>query len=321
MHPTRLLLTAALLGTASAAPLPTTRADLLSDISLQNYQISRQAVTTGAVGAGQLTTLRDLTTGSSLILNSPRANGPVMSAVLQTRNESAALAFTAATTGRPDLVNVMKRLYARKEGTFEDPRFKLSVRQLDGRMRVSVAVNLRPPEQFSADEPVIQAGKAGAGTVRIFTDYGCPYCKELALNALPQWKKTFPDVRFTVHAAPNTRLHPRADRAALYAQCVYLTRPASFAAFETRLYAQAAAWMNDATGAAFGRLVTAAGADVKAVTKCTLGGSARRAVEGMTAQTRALKLNGTPTVYVNGVAMQNWTDTAELRRLLSVTVR
>ena len=313
-----LALLAALLGSASAiSVLPTARDGLLREPLFTGYTRTYASTINGPlVSTGN----ESLSGPNGQYLSLSLVGTTVTTATLHTPDTTTALAFTGLLTDNAELLNRVRTALQKGQGTVTNERFTISVSRPDGTpplYRVEVRSPVMPPTRFSADAPLIQRGKPGAGVINVYTDYGCPYCRQWATTTLPTWKQLYPDVTIRAQAAPNDRAHPGSGRAALYALCVSLTSPASVDAFETALYTRTD-WQTRTPDAALRRAASLAGARDRDVLTCVASPAARTALATMQRQGAALNVPGTPTVYVNGVPMQRWWDTNELKALLQV---
>lgn len=313
-----LALLAALLGSAHAVSvLPTHRDTLLREPLLSSFTRVSATRIPGPLGSTATESLRG-PDGQVLTLN--LLKNTVTSATLITPGLTTAQAFTGLLTDNSDLLKQVTGALGRGQGTYRNERFQVDVTRTSGTppmYRVEIRSPVQAPTRFSADAPLVQRGKPGAGVINVYTDYGCPYCQEWATTALPYWKQTHPNVTIRAQAAPNERTHPGSTRAALYALCVSITAPRAFDAFETALYARRD-WRTRTPDAALLRAATLSGASRQNVLTCVTSPAAKAAVQTMQRQARALNVPGTPTVYVNGVAMQRWWDMNEFKTLLSI---
>lgn len=162
-----------------------------------------------------------------------------------------------------------------------------------------VKVALEPPPPAPAEAirgpmtPAIGPSSA-AVTVVVFSDYLCPYCKSLS-HTLEDLRGRYPsDVRIVYRQFP---IHPRADRLAEAALCA--EEQGQFAAYHKLLF--------DRTGVSddeLAPLATEAGLDRLAFTACLGSERHRQNVDDDLAEGKRLLIQGTPTLFVNGVRLE-----------------
>jgi protein-disulfide isomerase len=159
--------------------------------------------------------------------------------------------------------------------------------------------------------------------VREFSDFQCPFCARFAQEALPFIKESLlarGDVRFEYHHFPLDSIHANARPAAEAAECVVEANDAdSFWTYHDALFERLQAWrgLSDPT-AYFVRLAEEVGLKSEGVRACIEARAFASEVEASFQQARMLGLRGTPTVFVNGLRMQNPFDFAEYERALEL---
>lgn len=184
-----------------------------------------------------------------------------------------------------------------------------------------------PTDAFGAPAGSLGPDDASV-TVRVFSDFECPFCRRYALEVQPMVEETVlagADVRFEFHHFPLTSIHAHAQPAAEAAQCVQTAAGEdAFWAFHDRLFETQDAWAGAADAdAQFGRTLESVldgqpEAQVQAQ-RCIEERASRDAVEASTARARELGLSGTPTVFVGPYRMTNFGDGAAYQRLIRLT--
>jgi protein-disulfide isomerase len=162
-----------------------------------------------------------------------------------------------------------------------------------------VKVNLDPPPPAPAEAihgpmtPVIGSATAPV-TFVVFSDYLCPYCKSLS-RTLDTLLARYPaDVRVIYRQFP---VHPHADRLAEAALCA--DEQGHFSAYHRLLFERPAAGDDD-----LAPLATEAGLDRLAFTACLGSERNRVRVEDDLNEGKRLLIQGTPTLFVNGVRFE-----------------
>jgi protein-disulfide isomerase len=184
-----------------------------------------------------------------------------------------------------------------------------------------------PGDAFGAPAGSIGPDDA-AVTVRVFSDFECPFCRRYALEVQPMVEDTVlagADVRFEFHHLPLTSIHTNAQPAAEAAQCVQTAAGQdAFWAFHDRLFETQDAWAGAADAdAQFSRTLASVldgqpEAQLQAES-CIEERASRDAVEASTARARELGVSGTPTVFVGPYRMTNFGDAAAYQRLIRLT--
>lgn len=159
--------------------------------------------------------------------------------------------------------------------------------------------------------------------VREFSDFQCPFCARFAQEALPFIKEELlarGDVRFEYHHFPLDSIHANARPAAEAAECVAEANDEdAFWTYHDALFARLEAWRNlgDPT-AYFVRLADEVGLVTEGVRECIEARAFAGEVEASFQQARMLGLRGTPTVFVNGLRVQNPFDVTEYERAMAL---
>jgi protein-disulfide isomerase len=148
------------------------------------------------------------------------------------------------------------------------------------------------------DHPSIGPAKACV-TVAEFSDYECPHCRELS-DILKQVEPRFPQVRFAFLDFPLEQIHPWAMNAALAGRCAYQQKPAAYAKFRRSIFENQAQITPDDASDELLKLATQAGLDANGIQACMASAATRKEVDADLALGKQLKVNSTPTVFVNG---------------------
>jgi protein-disulfide isomerase len=195
---------------------------------------------------------------------------------------------------------------------------------VSGKAPHQVSMNLRLPEvpENVFPETLHALGPRDAKyVIREFSDFQCPFCKDFSAEMLPQIKEVFlarEDVRFEFHHFPLESIHANAFPAAEAAECVTAAnKPTDFWTYHDALFERQQAWqaLGDPT-AYFVRLAADIGLSEEGVRRCLdrrlFADEVRAAYEFARGK---LELNGTPTVFVNGYQLANFSDIASFEKL------
>jgi protein-disulfide isomerase len=150
--------------------------------------------------------------------------------------------------------------------------------------------------------------------IREFSDFQCPFCANFARQAMPMIEQRLlerGDVRFEYHHFPLDGIHANATPAALAAECVTAANsPNDFWAYHDALFEQQRAWqaLPDPTGF-FLELAADSGLETAGASACLEEGRYRDLVQGSyDLAAGALRLTGTPSVFLNGYKVQDFLD-------------
>lgn len=161
-------------------------------------------------------------------------------------------------------------------------------------------------------------GAAGAPVVVVmYSDFQCSYCREEALTIRKEIPAAFPkDVRVYFKDFPLEAIHPWAKPAAIAGRCIFRQKPAAFWDYHD--------WIFDKQGEITPENLkekVMEFAKTKALepiqlnscidTKATLAEVDRSGLEG-----RALGINSTPTMYVNGRKLVGQAPWAQLKQVI-----
>ena len=161
--------------------------------------------------------------------------------------------------------------------------------------------------------------------IRFFSDFQCPFCADYVETVMPALKASVlqrDDVRFEMHHFPLRSIHPNANVAAEAAECVAQENGAdSFWTYHDALFAQQARWSGLIdpvdTLVALAAEQGLATADMGA---CLRTGRLGDVVESAyVAASQGLLLTGTPTVFLNGLKVGDYSDIDSYLRLMRLS--
>jgi protein-disulfide isomerase len=146
-------------------------------------------------------------------------------------------------------------------------------------------------------------GAAGAPVVLVvFSDFECPNCKEEAKTLRQNLSAAFPkDVRVYFKDFPLEQIHPWAKPAAIAGQCVFRENPAAFWQFHDWIYEhQSEITPDNLKTKVLEFAQTAKDLDGMQLGRCMDSKATEADVNASIAQGKALKIDATPTMFVNG---------------------
>ncbi|GGL05357.1 hypothetical protein GCM10010844_25160 [Deinococcus radiotolerans] len=155
-------------------------------------------------------------------------------------------------------------------------------------------------------------------TLRVFSDFQCPYCKQMWDTAMPTWRKDSATNRVMHYEFPLS-FHKNAEGAAQAGECA--AAQGKFWPFADQLFANFNVWTplnpKDAPGK-YAAYAKAAGLDTTRFKSC-LGKLETSDVVAHFITGQAIGVQGTPTVYLNGLKLSNYGDPGEVARARAVT--
>jgi protein-disulfide isomerase len=157
-----------------------------------------------------------------------------------------------------------------------------------------------------AEDSVLDAmilGSAGAPVTRVeFSDYQCPYCRQHALDTLPQILETYVDtgqVRYIYRDFPLPS-HAHAQQAAEAARCA--GAQGAYWEMHERLFTEQDEWAdqeNEAGSVPFATYAVELGLDGEAFQECLASGAFAEQVGQDQAEGRDAGVEGTPSFFIN----------------------
>jgi protein-disulfide isomerase len=184
-------------------------------------------------------------------------------------------------------------------------------------------VNTNP---FEADLKILKTdnqpvlGTPGAPvTVVEFADFQCPYCKQEAGVVRNQLMAAFPgQIQLIYMDYPLESIHPFARGAAIMGRCIYTQNNDSFWAYHDWIFQhQGEITAENLRTMALDYAKTDKNLDIASLTGCMTAPEPRTQVDRTIAMGDALKINATPTFFINGrrlvgtIALENLKIVAE----------
>ena len=152
-----------------------------------------------------------------------------------------------------------------------------------------------------ADAPSIGPADAKV-TVVEFSDFECPHCQEM-YSILKAVEPEFPQVRFVFTNFPLTEIHPWAMTAAIAARCAFQSSPDAFWRVHNQLFDNQDIITADNAWDEVTDFATSAGLSADALHTCMAAPEAKAKVEADLAEGKALGVESTPTLFINGRPM------------------
>jgi protein-disulfide isomerase len=145
-------------------------------------------------------------------------------------------------------------------------------------------------------------GTAGAPVVIVlFSDFQCPMCKEEAKTIRENVIKAFPkDVRLYFKDLPLEAIHPWAKPGAMAGRCVFRQNPQAFWDYHDWIYEKQAEVTPENLRAKVLEWGTAKGLDTIQLGRCIDTKATETDVNKSIAEAKALRINATPTLFING---------------------
>ena len=136
-------------------------------------------------------------------------------------------------------------------------------------------------------------------TVVEFSDFECPHCRALYAS-MKMFEPKYPQIRVVFKDFPITAIHPWAMTAALGGRCAYMQSAEAFWAVHNSIFDNQEVISATNVWDKLLEFATSAGLDKDAFKACMASPEAQKAVDANIADGKALQINSTPTVFVNG---------------------
>ncbi len=154
----------------------------------------------------------------------------------------------------------------------------------------------------------------------LFTDFGCAFCRKESEILRTNLLKTFPDqVRLYFKDLPLESIHPWSKKAAIAGRCVYAQSEDAFWTYHDWMFAHQREItlenLNDKV-LEFARGVP--GLDTLRLGRCLETRATEKEVDESLAEARALGLNATPTLFINGRRISSQLPWANLKQIIEL---
>jgi len=178
----------------------------------------------------------------------------------------------------------------------------------DGKWVIEAELHNINQSPFQADLDKIKT--AGAATMGkrnapikmvVYGDFECPNCKDFDQAVRANLTKVFPDqVQFFFRDTPLVSMHPWAKDAAIAGRCILRQNPAAFWDFHDSIYEQQTQITPENLRGKVMDFAKAKGLDEVALGHCIDTAATAPEVDEEMAQAKALGINETPTIFING---------------------
>ena len=135
-----------------------------------------------------------------------------------------------------------------------------------------------------------------------YTDYQCPFCARHTLYTFPQIKQNYIDQGKLVYVYKDltlTIIHPYANVAAKYANCVYkIYGLSTYTEFKKWLFSNQRNWTNDNYKEIFHQKLKELGVDVGQIESCVASKEVENDIQGDLAEAQQYRMSGTPSFLI-----------------------
>lgn len=161
-------------------------------------------------------------------------------------------------------------------------------------------------------------GTPGATAVMVlFSDFECSYCREEARALRENLLKTYPtQVRLYFKDFPLEAIHPWAKAASVASRCVYKQSQDAFWAYHDWIFENQAGIRPENLKDKVLEFAKTKALDALQLTRCIDSQATLPEVEQNIAEGKALGVNSTPTLFLNGRRMTGKLDWAELKSVV-----
>ena len=166
-------------------------------------------------------------------------------------------------------------------------------------------------------------GTPGADVVLVeFSDFQCPYCKEEATMLRQNLLSAYPTgVRLYFKTFPIESLHPWAKPGAIASRCVYRQQPGGFWEFHDWVFGhQAEINPDNFKDKTLEWAKTQKDLDVLQLGQCMETKATAAEVDKDIAEGRALQVDRTPTLFINGRRINSTIDWPSLRNIIDFEI-
>lgn len=193
----------------------------------------------------------------------------------------------------------------------------LALRRDGLRWKAYLTLNVLPESAFPRSANV--TGQAGApNVIHLMSDFQCPYCQDLWQGDLARWRKQPGQYRVVYHQFP-LEFHENAFAAAEASECA--AAQGQFWPYSDRLFDRFNQWTRLNTAQAtekFALYAKEGGLDSAAFKTCMGNHTAQAEIKRQMASQDAVVVDGTPTVYLNGIKLLE-RSAEEQKAVLAVT--
>lgn len=160
-------------------------------------------------------------------------------------------------------------------------------------------------------------------TIVLFSDYQCGYCREEALQLRKNIPATFPkEVRVFYKDFPLESIHPWAKLAAIAGRCVFQQRPTAFWEFHDWIYERQAEITPENLRNKVMEFARSREKQIDSLQlqRCLDSRATEDEVNRTIAEGKALQVNSTPTLFVNGRRLVGQVHWSQLRQIIEYEI-
>jgi protein-disulfide isomerase len=165
-------------------------------------------------------------------------------------------------------------------------------------------------------------GTPGAPVVLVeFSDFECPYCRAEAKMLRENLQATYPkEVRFYYMNFPLESLHPWAKAAAMMGRCIFHQNASAFWDYHDWIFDHQDEITPENLKDKVLEFAAGKGIDKDQLSKCIDSRETEEEVEKTRAEGKALEVNSTPTLFVNGRRMVGTVQWEDLKRVIDYEI-
>jgi len=165
-------------------------------------------------------------------------------------------------------------------------------------------------------------GTAGAPvTIVLFSDFQCAYCRQLEQQLMPNLLKTYPkEVRLYFKDFPLEQIHPWSRLAAIAGRCVFRQDPAAFWAFHDWVFEKQPDLTPEKLRTDIMAWATSKSVDTLQLGRCYDDKSTDKDVERTLEEGKALHIQSTPTMFINGRPLPGAYPWASLKTVIDFEI-
>lgn len=165
-------------------------------------------------------------------------------------------------------------------------------------------------------------GTPGAPVVLVlFSDFQCPYCKEEAKMLRRHLLAAYPkQVRLYFKDYPLESIHPWAKAAAIAGRCVFRQSEAAFWEFHDWVYERQGELTVENLNGKVLEFAQGRNVDPLQLSRCLQTRATEAEVDASIAEGRALQVNSTPTLFVNGRRLASQVSWPQLKTIIDFEI-
>jgi protein-disulfide isomerase len=194
------------------------------------------------------------------------------------------------------------------QGNTEDRSYYVSN---DGKWIIEASLHNVNQSPFQSDLDKIKTegapsmGPANAPVqMVIYSDFECPNCKQFDQEIRTNLPRTFPtQVQLYFKDSPLPTIHPWSKQAAIAGRCIARQNPAAFWDYHDWIYSQQEQITPENLAGKAVEFAKGKGLDDTQLAHCIESAATAPEVDAEIAQARALSINATPTIFINGRRM------------------